>query len=699
MAKKKKLKKIAPARKETPVDEPEIRSETVSAENIRSETDFVWLGSSAVITVIAAFLRFFMLELKPFHHDEGVNGFFLTTLFKDGIYKYDPANYHGPTLYYISLVFAKFFGLETIPVRVSMAIFGVLMVVLVLFLKRYIGKVGALSAALFLALSPGMVFISRYFIHEIFFVFLSLAIVVAVLFYIEKQKAGYGAIVWMSLLLFVCLLPSALNLASFVGGDNSGALLAFRAAFLIGEAVLVYYLIRKLLLWDDGRPIYLMLASASIALFFATKETAFITLGTMLIACGCVWLWQKIRNTHVYRTSWFRFAIGVHAGLVLAGFYYRESLSDAGSWLSNNFLGGSRPAEHFLFYSIIFMLVAAIAAWVIFLGDLRRTNESGFTEPTALTWQNFRSGLGKRTGMILIIAAVAITFIYVSVLFFSSFFSYAEGVTKAFEAYSIWTKTGNKDHTQSGYSGYVKWGMKVEAPIMILSALGVFAALLKGKHRFAMFAALWALGLFAAYSIIPYKTPWLALSFLLPMCIIAGYVIGEMFSSKNLRLKGAAIALGVVGTAILAYQTYQLNFVRYDDEEMTYVYAHTRRGFLDLIREVDRYADKSGKGKEATIEIVSPDYWPMTWNLHNYSHANFHGSLIDASTAEIIIAKKDDQDAGMIQKYSAHYKYSGVYPLRPGVNLVLLVRKDIAGPDDEDISKVLEYKVIPGYTQ
>ncbi|MEJ7698058.1 MAG: hypothetical protein WKF71_00185 [Pyrinomonadaceae bacterium] len=38
--------------------------------------DSYWLAGCFIITAIAAFLRFFWLELKPFHHDEGVNGFF-----------------------------------------------------------------------------------------------------------------------------------------------------------------------------------------------------------------------------------------------------------------------------------------------------------------------------------------------------------------------------------------------------------------------------------------------------------------------------------------------------------------------------------------------------------------------------------------------------------------------------------------------
>src|SRR5882757_6335796 len=100
-----------------------------------------WIGC-LLITLIAIFLRVYWIDLKPLHHDEGVNGFFLTTLFREGIYKYDPGNYHGPTLYFIALAFTKILGLETFAIRYSVAIFGVGIVLLAFALQRYIGRVG-----------------------------------------------------------------------------------------------------------------------------------------------------------------------------------------------------------------------------------------------------------------------------------------------------------------------------------------------------------------------------------------------------------------------------------------------------------------------------------------------------------------------------------------------------------------------------
>ncbi len=714
MAKKKKVKAV-PRIPPRPAADDEIKQEPVEStkEAVKEpapeivepapepeapvERDVFWLVSSAAIIVLSAVLRFAMLALKPFHHDEGVNGFFLTTLFKDGVYKYQPDNYHGPTLYYISVAFAKVFGLETVPVRVSMAIFGVLMVVLVLYLKNYIGRVGTLVAALFVALSPGLVFISRYFIHEIFFVFLSLAIAMSVLFFIEKRRAGPGAVAWMAVLLFTSVSPFVLRIVKIIGGDNENVLTVSRIILFIAAAGLVYWLIQKFLEWDEGRPIYLLLGSASVALFFGTKETAFITLGTMAIACISVWVWNKVRETPMFQKSWTGILLAVHGVLLATALFKSDTLAEGWRFLNDSFFPANKPADAFPFYAIVLLMIGAGIAWVIFLLDHKVKNETDFAEPTALTWSNFRAKLGQSSDTIVVAAAVATAFVYVFVLFFSSFFTYAEGVSKAFEAYAIWTKTGNKDHTQNGFFGYVKWGMKIEAPIMVLSVLGGLIALMKGKHRFAMFTGFWALGMLLAYSIIPYKTPWLALSFLLPMCIAAGYGIGQMYNSGSERQRVAGAAVAAVGVLLLGYQTYQLNFVKYDDEDMPYVYAHTRRGMLDMVAEIDRYAAKSGKGPDTVVEIVSPDYWPLTWYLAKYK-ANFHGTLIDSNSAELIVAKKGDQDTAMIQKYGNHYKYVDVYPLRPGVNLVLLVRKDIADADAKDVNKVTEYKPIPGVT-
>lgn len=139
----------------------------------------VWLVSCVAILVVAAALRFYALDLKPMHHDEGVNGFFMTTLVHQGVYRYDPTNYHGPTLYYLALPTTVLFGLATI-----WLIFG---------LRRQLGTMATLAGASLLAVSPGAVYYSRYFIHESLFAFFTLAIVVAAVRFYETGRLIFVA--------------------------------------------------------------------------------------------------------------------------------------------------------------------------------------------------------------------------------------------------------------------------------------------------------------------------------------------------------------------------------------------------------------------------------------------------------------------------------------------------------------------------
>ena len=588
MAKKSKLKQI-------PI--VETAEETAGTET----SNRFWFAASLFVIFTSIFLRLVWLSFKPFHHDEGVNGFFLTNLVRQGVYKYDPQNYHGPTLYYFALFSTYLFGLNDFAVRFVTALFGVLLVVLILCLRRYLGTIGALTAAMLIALSPGMSFISRYFIHEILFVFFTLATAVAVLRFMDTNRAGLTAIGSTSLLLLICLLPGTLNFAGAIGGENQVLKIGAGIVFFALEAGIVFLLMRSLTGWNEGRPIYLILAAASVSLTFATKETAFISFGTMLIALVCVYVWRKI-------------------------------------WAED---------------------------------------KNGWSEPVKFSLRNLQAAFGDKQSAIVLIGLCVVIFWYVWILFFSSFFTYNEGIKASFDAYNLWTKTGTKDHAENGFWAYIKWGFKVETPILLLGATGAIIALLKAKHRFALFSAFWGFGLMAAYTLIPYKTPWLALNFLLPIALVAGYGINELAIAKQTWQRAAAAFLAAVAFGVSAYQAVDINFYRYDDDQMPYVYAHTRRAYNDLLREIERYAKISGKEKEASILIVSPDYWAMPWNLRDYPNAGFYGQITPSSSAEMIVGKTDQREE-IEAEYGAHFQYVGTYALRPGVDLMLYVRKDLA---------------------
>lgn len=145
-------------------------------------------GALLVIIVLLTFgaLVFRLPDLgnRPFHGDEAVHAFKFEELWKKGVYRYDPNEYHGPTLYYAALPSVwlqgrrDFADTRETDYRLPIVIFGAALVLLLAPLSDGLGKRAVLIAALLTALSPAFVFYSRYFIQETLLAFFTLAAIV-----------------------------------------------------------------------------------------------------------------------------------------------------------------------------------------------------------------------------------------------------------------------------------------------------------------------------------------------------------------------------------------------------------------------------------------------------------------------------------------------------------------------------------------
>jgi uncharacterized protein (TIGR03663 family) len=546
----------------------DVNQDKVAAPEI---SPLIWRIASLTTLVGAAFIRLYELGLKPMHHDEGVNGFFLTSLYRTGVYHYDPTNYHGPTLYYFALIIAKlnalFFGtaggLSTVGVRLVPAIFGIGTVWLILCLRRNIGAIGALAAAAFIALSPGDVYISRYFIHETHFVFFTLGIVVAALRYYESAD-----------------------------------------------------------------PLYLLLASLSAALLFATKETAIVNVTVLGLA------------------------------LVIAAVYTR------------------------LFKR------KEIVPWEKKGAKQRKTQKRKAAQ------QEKRETLARFGGVsnVALWSSIAFAlFIFVNILFYSSFFTYRQGVGGALESLQVWVKTGTNDPAHvHPLNTYLTWLWQEQAPLLLPGAVGALIALIRRHNRFAIFAGAWAFGIIAAYTLIPYKTPWLMINFTVPLAISGGYAVNEIYNFEDgLRSRVLALTLVVAALVVSGTQSVILNFYHYDDDQYPYVYAHSYRDLLSMVNEIDRLAKRAGTGMKTPITITTSEYWPLPWYLRNYEGAAFFGSLFDSNghllelNSPVVVSSEKqeaEQSADLQTALGDRYQRLNPYRLRPGVTLVLYAKRELAGP-------------------
>jgi uncharacterized protein (TIGR03663 family) len=118
-----------------------------------------------------AVLRFWALAEKPPHHDEAINGWFVTQIWQQGFFKYDPTNYHGPLLFYLFQWMEPLFGSSIEVMRGVTSFFSLLTVVLFGYFGILKRRPAFLFGALVLALSPAAEFFGRSAIHEGIFVF------------------------------------------------------------------------------------------------------------------------------------------------------------------------------------------------------------------------------------------------------------------------------------------------------------------------------------------------------------------------------------------------------------------------------------------------------------------------------------------------------------------------------------------------
>jgi predicted membrane-bound mannosyltransferase len=144
-----------------------------------------WVVIAGVFSVLFFYAYFYDLDAKIQHHDEGVNILIMEDMFTGYPYKYkyDPENYHGPALYFFSYWYtlanayltevpwekAYDHGLTVFVSRCVTVTGGLALIFSLLFgLRNRVGNAGALLAFILGGCCTDFVWISRYYIHEIF---------------------------------------------------------------------------------------------------------------------------------------------------------------------------------------------------------------------------------------------------------------------------------------------------------------------------------------------------------------------------------------------------------------------------------------------------------------------------------------------------------------------------------------------------
>jgi len=169
------------------------------------------------------------------HTDEAVNAVKFGQLLESGKYSYDKNEYHGPAIYYLSLIPAWLTKTKEYPdlnenhLRVVPAIAGIFLMFLLISLKRTTGWKIVIWTSLIAAISPAMVFFSRYYIHEMLLVFFTYVFIITMFQFFKQPRFR-----WL-----------------IAGGISLGLMHATKETFILSAIVLFVALIFSEIIWKE----------------------------------------------------------------------------------------------------------------------------------------------------------------------------------------------------------------------------------------------------------------------------------------------------------------------------------------------------------------------------------------------------------------------------------------------------------------
>ncbi len=148
-----------------------------------------------VIFVLAILSRFWGLGDRVMSHDESLHTRFSWGLYQGEGFSHTPLM-HGPLLFHMTALSYLLFGDNDFTSRIYTAILGVAIVMMPVFMKKWLGKTGSIVASVGLLISPMMLYYSRYIRHDIPAILAAMVMAVATWKYIETRK--FNNLLWLA---------------------------------------------------------------------------------------------------------------------------------------------------------------------------------------------------------------------------------------------------------------------------------------------------------------------------------------------------------------------------------------------------------------------------------------------------------------------------------------------------------------------
>ncbi len=221
-------------------------------------------------------------------------------------------------------------------------------------------------------------------------------------------------------------------------------------------------------------------------------------------------------------------------------------------------------------------------------------------------------------------AGAVLTALMVALLFYSGFGREPGRAFDLFRAVGPQVGRGLGNEHAHPWWTYFSWYGSPEGPGLPWSGwtaavLGLTGLWLSRENRFLSALGVWSIMLAVLFSILPYKTPWLALAWLLPFLVLAGHALSRLFA----RHRAAGVVSAVLLTVALSAETHarcHRDSVRVDNP---LAYSPSSTDLVRLERDLEALAASTPEGRSVPVHVIARDYWPLPWTLRRFSHVGF----------------------------------------------------------------------------
>ncbi len=529
-----------------------------------SRTKLGWEAALFAGLALAALgLRLWDLDGRTMHYDESLHVHYAWRLATGEGYSHSPWM-HGPFKVDLTALMLKISDSD-FGARLGYALFGSALVALPYFLRAHLGRTGAVVTSILLALSPSMLYLSRFARDDILMAFWALALLVLIWRYLNEEKDRY------------LYMASAVLALAFATMETSYIVVA-----VFGAALLMIS-ITEIVPWVTGRLKLSELRGPAVLLILMVTLT--------------LPQWSAV-------TSIFQDALG----LVLA--------STAGGTGEVGFPSWEAPFVAFPIINIPLAFNALITASIVaipllaFLFTGMRWGRAKWLLPgaalVALAYAliSFPDGIVARNYLVsfgvlfsaLIVSAIigimwrwkvwllcAVIFYLIWTTLYTSVFglfvqhhgycpseigstfgflcSKLGGVfTGSWQGLGYWL--AQQEVARGGQPWYYHFVIgSVYEFLPLLCGLAAMVYYLKKGELFGLLLAFWAGVTFLAYTFAGEKMPWLLVNIALPFIVLAGKFVGDIIERVNWRrvLRTAPSALLVLAPLLVLSGVYLLH--------------------------------------------------------------------------------------------------------------------------------------------